>query len=67
MENENQLNNLVEKLNLVMTDYVKTKQELAVSIRRDVVALELKNILNSHTDLELREALNNYIENLFKM
>ena len=67
MENENQLNNLVEKLNLVKTDYVKTKQELAVSIRRDVVALELKNILNSRTDLELREALNNYIENLFKM
>ena len=67
MENENQLNNLVEKLNLVKTDYVKTKQELAVSIRRDVVALALKNILNSHTDLELREALNNYIENLFKV
>lgn len=67
MENENQLNNLVEKLDLVKTDYVKTKQELAVSIRRDVVALELKNILNSHTDLELREALNNYIENLFKV
>lgn len=67
MENENQLNNLVEKLNLVKADYVKTKQELAVSIRRDVVALELKNILNSHTDLELRKALNNYIENLFKV
>lgn len=67
MENENQLETFVEKLTMVKDDYIKSKQELAVSIRKDVVAVELKNILKTTSDLDLRNAISKYVDDLFKM
>ena len=40
-------------------------QNLAVSIRRDVVATELKVILQENDDTTLRDAINSYIKDLY--
>lgn len=42
--------------------------ELKVSIRRDVVAVELKDILTNNPDnYSLRASLESYIQNLYKL
>lgn len=67
MENNNPITpeNIVEKLLLVKDEYIKTKDELAVSIRRDIVKAELKDILSSNgTYPELKSAIEDYIAKL---
>ncbi len=67
MENNNPITteNIIEKLLLVKDDYIKTKDELAISIRKDLVKIELKDILSTNgTYPELKSAIENYIEKL---
>lgn len=63
-----QANKIVEQLKVVKDDYVECKKELMVSIRRDVVAAELKDILLENVDYyALKEALDEYIKKLYKL
>lgn len=62
---KNQEQKLVENLLLVKEDYIKTKEVLAISIRKDVLLVELKDMLNMNTDFySLKTALEDYIEKL---
>lgn len=61
-------NKFVNDLTLVKEEFIKDKQELAVSIRKDVIAVQLKELLNSNTDYyNLKSALEMYIQNLYKL
>lgn len=56
---------LIEQLNMVRQAFIKQKDTLAVSIRKDLVKADLKDILyNSNSYEELRNKLNEYIDNL---
>ena len=58
--------NLVERLNQVKDIMDCQRAELAVSIRKDVVAVQLKDILDSNTDIySLKNALEDYIKDLY--
>lgn len=58
--------NLVERLNQVKDIMDGQRAELAVSIRKDVVAVQLKDILDSNTDIySLKNALEDYIKDLY--
>lgn len=64
---EEQAQKLIESLNFVKQDYIKTKDALAVSIRKDIVAAELKDMMSKYTDYEtLVGALKVYVENMYK-
>ena len=68
MEEKNNLENLVKGLNLVKEEFIKCKDELKVSIRKDVVAVELKSIIDKTDNyLNLKAALENYITDLYKV
>lgn len=71
MENESlkaQAEKVIEQLTAVKEDYIKNKEELALSIRRDVVRVELKALLQDNTDyISLKRALENYIDNLLNI
>lgn len=71
MENESlkaQAEKVIEQLTAVKEDYIKNKEELALSIRRDVVRVELKVLLQDNTDyISLKRALENYIDNLLNI
>ena len=63
-----QAQKVVEQLTLVKNEFIKNKEELAVSIRKDIVATELRHILVSNNDfMSLSEAINNYIDSLIKI
>ena len=68
MENESlkaQADNIIKQLTAVKEEFVRNKEEIAVSIRKDIVSIELKSILVENTDYySLRNALETYIENL---
>lgn len=56
---------LIEQLNMVREAFIKQKDTLAVSIRKDLVKADLKDILyNSNNYEELKTKLNKYIDNL---
>lgn len=56
---------LIEQLEIVRDEYIKMKNELEVSIRKDNLKVELKDILKNNTDYEsLYKALNNYINKI---
>lgn len=56
---------LIEQLNIVREAFIKQKDTLAVSIRKDLVKADLKDILyNSNNYEELKTKLNKYIDNL---
>lgn len=58
--------NLVTKLNEIRDIMDAQKNTLAVSIRKDVVAVQLKDILDEHTSFHsLKNALEEYIEYLY--
>lgn len=58
---------LVSKLNEVRDIMDKQKSDLEVSIRRDLVAVQLKDILESHTSFySLKNALEEYIKDLYQ-
>lgn len=61
-------NQLVNSLKDFRQAYINMSNELKVSIRRDVVAVELKDILTNNPDnYSLRAALESYIQNLYKL
>lgn len=58
--------NLVERLNEVKDIMDSQRDELSVSIRKDVVAVQLKDILGNNADIySLRNALEDYIKDLY--
>lgn len=70
MEKSAELNRLeetlVNKLNEVRDILDKQRGELAVSIRRDVVAITLKDMIESHTSFySLKAAIEEYIKDLY--
>lgn len=66
--NENNLENLVKGLTIVKEEFFKNKEELKFSKRKDIVAVELKNILNSNCDYNsLKTAIQTYIDDLYKV
>ena len=61
-------NQLVNSLKNFRRAYINMSNELKVSIRRDVVAVELKDILTNNPDnYSLRASLESYIQNLYKL
>lgn len=65
-EMEKQAQELVNKLTIIKQEFIKNKEELLVSIRRDEVAVQLKDILNnSNTLQELQQNIQNYINTLY--
>lgn len=61
-------NQLVNSLKNFRQAYINMSNELKVSIRRDVVAVELKDILTNNPDnYSLRASLESYILNLYKL
>lgn len=57
---------LVNTLSAVRDDYKSMKDTLALSIRKDIVAVQLKDILDSSCDFySLKSNLEEYIENLY--
>ena len=58
-------NKLVEKLTIVRDEYIKAMRNQEFSIRRDLIAAELRDMLVDHRDYEsLTEAILKYIEKL---
>ena len=71
MEKSDNIKNLtadyIKKLELVKAEFIQMKRTLAVSIRKDYVKIELKDILaKSNNYEELQENLNNYIEEILE-
>ena len=61
-------NQLVNSFKNFRQAYINMSNELKVSIRRDVVAVELKDILTNNPDnYSLRASLESYIQNLYKL
>lgn len=68
MVDRTQLEDMVDKLNVVKQEFFKDKEELKVSIRKDVVAVELKSILqNTDNYLSLKKCIQDYIDQLYKV
>ena len=58
--------NLVMKLNEIKDIMDAQKNTLAVSVRRDVIAVQLKDILDENTSFySLKSALEEYIKSLY--
>ena len=63
-----QASKVIDQLIRVKEEFIKDKDELAVSIRKDVVATELRVILKDNTDYNtLKEAIEVYINNILKI
>jgi len=63
-----QAQKVVDQLTLVKNEFIKNKEELAVSVRKDVVVAELRHILASNNDFKsLSDGLNAYIDSLIKI
>ena len=64
-EIQKQEQKLIENLLLVKEDYIKCKDLLAVSIRKDLLLIELKDMLINNVDFfSLKAALEEYIEKI---
>ena len=64
---EEQAQKLIERLTVVKDEFIRNKDELLVSVRKDVVASELKDIISKNTDYQsLTQALEVYISNMYK-
>lgn len=58
--------NLIERLNEVKDIMDSQRDELSVSIRKDVAAVQLKDILDNNVNIySLRNALEEYIKDLY--
>ena len=63
-----QAQELINKLSIVKEEFIRTQNELKFSIRKDVVASELKDLLSNNTDFySLKQSLEDFIEKLYKM
>lgn len=68
MVDKTQLEGMVEGLTAVRDEFFKLKNEAKVSKRKDVVAVELKSILDKTDNYnDLKTAIQEYIENLYKV
>ena len=65
MLDKTQLEGMVEGLTAVRDEFIKNKEELKYSIRKDVVSLQLKSILNDCDNYnELRAQIEKLIAEL---
>lgn len=65
MSNLDLENQLVEKLSIIRDEFIANKEQLAVSIRKDVVAAELRDILVSNPDFhQLKASIEDYANKL---
>lgn len=56
---------IVNKLTLVRDEFIKNKEELSVSIRKDIVCANLKDLLKNNTDYNsLKNGIEKYIQQL---
>lgn len=56
---------VIEQLSAVKEEFIKNKEELELSIRRDVVKVELKSIIAENKDYDsLKKALEKYVDNI---
>ena len=68
MMDKTQLEGMVDGLSAVKTEFFRMKDELSVSVRKDVVATELKVIIQDSDNYEsLKQNLNNYIAKLYQI
>ena len=68
VKENNNLEMLVQGLTIIKDEFIRNKEELKVSKRKDVVAVELKSILDSNSDFNsLKTAIQEYIDGLYKM
>ena len=66
MENKEIVDKIVEQLVTVRNKFIQNNNELLVSVRKDVVATTLKDIIQkSKTYEELKLNLQNYIDTLY--
>lgn len=62
---KNMEEDLVNKLLTIRDDYKNTKEQLAISIRKDILLTELKDMLmENHDFYSLKNAIEDYIRNL---
>lgn len=66
MENKEMADKIVEQLVTVRNKFIQNNNELLVSVRKDVVATTLKDIIQkSKTYEDLKLNLQNYIDTLY--
>ena len=58
---------LIDQLTIIKNAFIKNQQDLKFSIRKDIVAAQLKDLLENNPNFyELKSALETYIDNLLK-
>ena len=68
MVNKTQLEGMVDGLTAVKEEFLRLKDEEKVSVRKDVVATELKQILNDSSDYEtIKSKITDYIAKLYEV
>lgn len=59
---------LIDQLTIVKNAFIKNQQDLKFSIRKDIVAAQLRDLLENNPNFyELKSALETYIDNLLKI
>lgn len=59
---------LIDQLTIIKNAFIKNQQDLKLSIRKDIVAAQLKDLLENNPNFyELKSALETYIDNLLKI
>lgn len=68
MLEKTQLEGMVDGLTSVKEEFFRMKDELKVSVRKDVVATELKSILQDSSDYYiLKDKITDYITKLYEL
>ena len=59
---------LIDQLTIVKNAFIKNQQDLKFSIRKDIVAAQLRDLLENNPNFyELKSALETYIDKLLKI
>lgn len=66
MDNINQeAQEMVNKLTIIRDEFIKNKEELSVSVRKDIICANLKDLLKNNRDYDsLKLGLENFITEL---
>lgn len=66
MDNLNQeAQEMVNKLTIIRDEFIKNKEELSVSVRKDIICANLKDLLKNNKDYDsLKLGLENFITEL---
>lgn len=66
MDNINQeAQEMVNKLTIIRDEFIKNKEELSVSVRKDIICANLKDLLKNNRDYDsLKLGLENFIAEL---